>query len=426
MQKTSAYTKLITLASLGGALEFFDFTIYALFAHYISNNFFPQQQNLVALVNTYAIFAVGYLARPLGGIIFGHFGDKHGRKTVFSLSVFLMAFSTLLIGCLPTYQQIGMAAPALLLLLRILQGISVGGEIPGATVFSVEHVPVTRRGLAVGLIFMGVTLGNVLGGGLGYGLTTHLNNQAMLSWGWRIPFIVGFFLGLIAYFLRKKTLETPIYLDLVRNEQLQRVPGFKLLQIAFPQVLIGISLTALSATIIFLFLYIPSYPPAQLHYSVTDMYLLNILGFSLLAIFTAFFGFCSDYIGRKNLIILGALLTAIVGYYLFTHLFKQNSSGLFLFGISLAMLAAIVNGCYGCLIAELFPAKVRYSGMAISYNIGFGLFGGMAPFIITEILNVTRNPLAPYYFLLISCAITLFGALAIKACIKSPACALSR
>jgi MFS family permease len=155
--------KIIILSSLGGALEFFDFTIYALFASYLSANFFPEQNPIVALINTFAVFAVGYFVRPLGGILFGHFGDRYGRKNAFTISALVMALATLFMGLLPNYQHIGLWAPILLILLRIFQGISVGGEVPGAIVFIAEHLANRRPGLGIGFIIMGVTLGNVIG-----------------------------------------------------------------------------------------------------------------------------------------------------------------------------------------------------------------------------------------------------------------------
>lgn len=158
--------KIIGLSSLGGALEFFEFTIYAIFSQYIAAHFFPNKNTFLSLIATFGVYALGYIARPLGAIVFGHFGDKYGRKNAFTLAILLMSFATLFMGCLPSYQTIGVSAPVLLLILRLIQGFSVGGEISGATVFTAEHLPLTRRGLGIGIVFMGITLGNSMAGWL--------------------------------------------------------------------------------------------------------------------------------------------------------------------------------------------------------------------------------------------------------------------
>lgn len=411
---TKMHYKLVALSSLGGALEFLDFTIYVLFARYISQNFFPAENHVTSLVNTFAVFAIGYLARPLGGVIFGHYGDKYGRKNAFTLSAFVMALATLLIGCLPSYKQIGVTAPLLLLVFRLMQGISLGGEVPGATVFISEHFPPKRRGLAVGLIFMGVTLGNVIGSGMGYILTHSLSNEFMLRWGFRIPFIVGFALGIIAYILRKKSLETPMFKEAVQLEGAYRMPMVKVIRIAVPQLITGFALTALSAVTIFIFLYLPSYPLMTKHYKVVDLYFISIISFLALAIFTAIFGFLSDFTSRKKLIILGSFCSMFFGYFLFKNFLTSNVHELLFFCISLSALVGMVNGCYGCAIAFLFPTKLRYSGMGVAYNLGFAIFGGLAPFIITLLLKWITNPLAPYYLFLTGGLITLIAAMVIK------------
>ncbi|AHE67589.1 arabinose efflux permease [Legionella oakridgensis ATCC 33761 = DSM 21215] len=227
---TKEQYKIVGLTAIAGALEFYDFTIYALFAPYISQHFFAHSNPLIALINTFLVFALGYLARPLGGIVFGHLGDKFGRKFAFSLSVFIMAIATLCIGCLPDYQSIGVMAPLSLLGLRLLQGFSVGGEIPGAAVFTIEHVPLNKRGFSIGFVFMCITLGNSLGALVGLFLTCLLNQEQMMSWGWRVPFVVGFILGILSYFIRKRTFETPVFLAMMKEGTLQRKPVLILLK----------------------------------------------------------------------------------------------------------------------------------------------------------------------------------------------------
>lgn len=406
--------KLVGLVSLGGALEFFDFTIYALFASYISVVFFPQEKHWIALVNTFVIFALGYLARPLGGFIFGHLGDKQGRKNAFTFSALIMASATLLIGCLPGYQQIGVLAPFLLLICRLLQGLSVGGEIPGATVFVVEHFAKRKRGWAVALIFAAVTFGNVLGGAMGWELTRILSKEQMLSWGWRLPFIAGFFLGLLAFVIRQKLLETPIFLELLKQEKTFRIPAVKLFKTALPQFIQGAGLTALSAATIVIFLYLPTYLPMHAHLPANEAYFINVISFVLFSISTAFFGFISDYVSPRKLSAAGAILAAIAGYFLFANLNNPTLNNFLWLGIGLAVTVGMVNGCYGQMIAELFPAPIRYSGMGISFSLGLALFSGLAPLIITTLLKFIPGPLASYLFFLSCCLMTLLSVIHYK------------
>ena len=210
-QLTLKEIKIITLTSIGGALEFFEFTIYALFAHYISIHFFSNQGPINSLLMTFGVYALGYFARPIGGIVFGHLGDKYGRKNAFTLSILCMSVATLLIGCLPSYETIGISAPILLILFRLLQGFSVGGEIAGAAVFTAEHLPLQRRGTGMGIVFMAITLGNTLGGVVGLILNYLLGDVIMLAWGWRLPFLIGFILGILSYFIEKKLQKLPFF-----------------------------------------------------------------------------------------------------------------------------------------------------------------------------------------------------------------------
>ncbi|WP_232220803.1 MFS transporter [Legionella tunisiensis] len=245
----------------------------------ISVIIFSNSNRLVALLNTFVVFALGYLARPLGGIVFGHLGDKFGRKSAFSLSVFIMATATLLMGCLPDYQAIGITAPLSLIGLRLLQGFSVGGEIPGAAIFIFEHVPLNKRGFSIGLVFMCITLGNSLGALVGLFLTFFLSQEQMLAWGWRIPFIIGFLLGIISYVIRKRAFETPIFLTMLEKKGLQEKPLSTLLQSSRKELLRAFLLTAVSSSTISLFLYLPTYLSTVLHTKVTHAYLVNLITF---------------------------------------------------------------------------------------------------------------------------------------------------
>ena len=217
--------KTLTLAALGGALEFYDFIIFVFFAAVVGALFFPADiPEWLRQVQTFGIFAAGYLARPLGGIVMAHFGDLVGRKKMFTLSILLMAVPTLAIGLLPTYESMGIIAPLLLLLMRILQGAAIGGEVPGAWVFVAEHVPVRRIGIACGTLTAGLTIGILLGSVVAT-INTSMTQQAVHDWGWRIPFLLGGAFGLVAMYLRRWLQETPIFLEMQQRKALaQELP----------------------------------------------------------------------------------------------------------------------------------------------------------------------------------------------------------
>ncbi len=401
--------KIIGLSSVGGALEFFEFTIYALFAQYIGVNFFPNTNSTTMLMTTFGVYALGYLARPFGGILFGHLGDRYGRKNAFTLTILLMAVATLLIGCLPTYQSIGISAPLILICLRLVQGFSVGGEIAGATIFTAEHLPMQKRGLGIGIVFMGITLGNTLGGIVGFILNYYLGDAAMVAWGWRLPFLIGFILGIFSYLIRRNTLETPIFQEMEAKKTLEPIPLIKLFKTFRQPILIGMILMAISSTMISFFLYLPVYLSNFLHFKMTQSFLLNVTSFLILATLTAIFGALSDYINRRILAIIGCFIMAIIGYIGFNFFLVPKTIDIFIFVCLLAIGASFINGCYALLIAELFPPNVRYSGMALSYSAGVALFGGFGPLAFTFLTKTFNSIQAPYYYLLFCILITLFA-----------------
>ena len=403
--------KIVKLTALGGALEFYDFTIYALFAPYINQHFFSNTNQLIGMINTFAVFALGYFARPLGGILFGHLGDKFGRKSAFSLAIFIMAIATLLIGCLPSYQSIGIAAPIILISLRLLQGFSVGGEIPGAAVFIIEHIPKEKRGLSIGLVFMSITLGNTLGASVGLTLTSLLSQEQMVMWGWRIPFIFGFFLGIISYIIRKKSMETPIFLAMMAEEKLHRKPFLTLLSSSRKNLVQAFLLTAVTSSIISLFLYLPTYLSTIIKIQISHSYLINLISFLSFALMTAFFGRFSDKVNREKLIVLGASLLIIFSYPLFNGLVTFGEPFIWIFTIGFSLFGAMINGSYVVLITESFPAHLRYSGVGFSYSLGVALFGGTAPLAFTGLINYLNFVEAPSLYLSGCALLTLFAAL---------------
>ena len=417
-QLTLKEIKIITLTSIGGALEFFEFTIYALFAHYISIHFFSNQGPINSLLMTFGVYALGYFARPIGGIVFGHLGDKYGRKNAFTLSILCMSVATLLIGCLPSYESIGLSAPILLILFRLLQGFSVGGEIAGAAVFTAEHLPVQRRGTGMGMVFTAITLGNTLGGVVGLILNYLLGDVIMLAWGWRLPFLIGFILGILSYFIRKKTSETPIFREMERKNILQLKPLFTLLQTSRILLITGFSLMSIPSTIIAFFLFLPVYLSVFLNFKIEQSFQLNILSFLVVSALTVVSGFISDFIDRKALVLMSCFTMAVLSYIAFYFFLKPEFSSIFVFVTLIGIGAGMINGCYVILITELFPANIRYSGTAISYNLGVAIFGGLGPFIFTFLTKEFHTIHAPFFYLMFSILLTGIAVLNIPQTIR--------
>jgi len=409
--------KIIFLSSLGGALEFYDFIIYVFFANEFSELFFPRHNHLVSLMSVYATFAIGYLIRPLGGMIFSHIGDTSGRKKTFVATLLLMALPTFLIGLLPTYYMIGNWAPLLLMLLRLLQGLSVGGEIPGAITFAGEHVDPKQRGLTCAIIFFGINFGLVLGSGVSTCLSMVCSHEQILSWGWRLPFIIGGLLGVVSFYLRKQLTETPIFRDFQSQAHNKQVsfPIWEVLCRYRMQLFQGIALTWLDAVIVcLLFLYLPTYLTSILHYPKETINIINTITLVLNSIMLVVLGWLSDHFGRRKFLIIGALIFIVFGYGFFYLLAQQQIINVVIVMTIVALCSACITGIYTCTIIELFPTAVRYTGMALSYNIGFAFFGGLTPLIATSLISFTGNILSPSFYLMVSATICLIGAATLK------------
>lgn len=405
---TSQQKKVLFLSSLGGALEFYDFIVFVFLAKTIGYLFYPAKNPVFSLITTYSVFAVGYLARPLGGIFFGHIGDLFGRKKTFIATLLLMALPTFLIGLLPTYQNIGIVASIALILLRLVQGFSVGGEIPGAIVFSLETVVEKYRGFATGLILFGVNMG-LLSGSLIVGLLSNiLNEHQMNLWGWRLPFLLGGIFGLTSAYLRKQLEETPAFNLMLRNAAKIRSPIKTIFLSHHTALLKAIAITSLQAVIIsIIYLFMPTYLTTFFHYPPEKTLTLNTLMILLFAIPILLTSFLSDIYGRKKMVLISIMAYLFLSYPLFL-LFNAHNWHLVILALCiLALCASPVAGCFSCMMAEQFPTPVRYSGTALSYNLGFGIIGGFTPLIATWLINLTGNLMAPSFVLMTISAIAL-------------------
>ncbi len=407
MQATPAFTtpqkRVLLLSSLGGVLEFYDFIIYIFLAPYIEKVFFANNSSYVASLKTLAIFSIGYLLRPLGGVIFAHFGDRYGRKVVFLLTVVLMAVPSFAIGLLPTTAEVGMAAPIMLLVCRMMQGLALGGEIPAAITFVSEHIPVKRRGIAIATLFFGINLGMLLGSLITTIMTTLLTTAEVLDYGWRIPFIIGGFFGIAAIYLRQYLHETAAFRAL-RQQDVQKIPLVSLLRDSWLRVIQGVLLVSLGAISVFFYLYWPQYLHQYLHYDYGQLMRVNTTGTMILNGSILIGGLLGDRFGFRRVYLITAMVLLTFTYPLFI-LFNLNS--MFWVFISFSILSVIfgmIPSAYSAILCELFPTEVRYSGIALCYNLAYALFGGLSPIICTIAINVFDSVLAPALYIM---AVTL-------------------
>ncbi len=405
--------KTLSLAALGGALEFYDFIIFVFFAAVIGDLFFPADiPDWLRQVQTFAIFAAGYLARPLGGLIMAHFGDSQGRKKMFSLSILLMALPTLAMGLLPTYATLGIAAPILLLLLRVLQGAAIGGEVPGAWVFVAEHVPEKRIGFACGTLTAGLTAGILLGSVVATLVNSAFGPQGILSGAWRIPFLLGGVFGFIALYLRRWLQETPIFVEMKARKALAAELPLKAVVVKHKhEIAISMLLTwLLSAGIVVVILMTPTLLQKQYGIPTAQALQANSLATVMLLVGCICAGFAADRFGASKTFIVGSLLLAVCSW-IFYRTVGAHPELLFpcyaLVGLSVGVVGAVPY-----VMVRAFPAEVRFTGIAFSYNVAYAIFGGLTPIFVTLIMAVT--PLAPAYYVLALSAIGLLVGIWLK------------
>ncbi|MCZ6768370.1 MAG: MFS transporter [Acidobacteria bacterium] len=407
--------KTVIVAVVGNIMEWYDFALYGYFAPVLAHLFFPSEDPAVSLVSTFGVFATGFLMRPVGAAIFGHFGDRMGRRKALSASVLLMAGATALMGLLPTYAQIGMTATVLLTFLRLLQGISAGGEFTGSISFLVEHAPPSRRGfIGSWTTFSGVS-GMILGSGAGALVTYLLSDEALNSWGWRIPFLLGIVTGAVGYYLRFGVEESPMFKALKESGKVVRAPLKEAFREFHKEMLTAVGVNWLNAAVFYtVWVYNTTYLATVIGLPLSSALLINTLSMLFLIIAIPIMGALSDRVGRKPLLIAGCVGVGCMAYPLY-YLLSQGTFGSaltaqLLFVIPISML----QGTMPTTMVELFPTSSRYSALSISYNIAFAIFGGTAPLVATQLISMTGDPLSPSYWLIFSAVVSLLVILSMK------------
>ncbi len=411
--RTAAQTmRAVRAAIVGNILEWFDFATYAYLATSISKSMFPAGDEFVAMLGTFGAFGLGFAARPLGAIVFGWLGDKKGRKWTLAFVMPLMAIGTLVIALIPSYASIGILAPILLVLARLLQGFSVGGELGNAIAFLVEWAPKGKRGLYGSYQQCSTIGGMLLGSGAAALMSTLVSAPDMVTWGWRVPFIVGaLVIGPLGWYIRTKSEESPTYenaSDDTTDESATRSPLIMALQACGLTVVWTVSLYILLS-------YLPSFVQKYVGMDAHSSLWWNTGGLLLMTLAIPFWGALSDKVGRKPLIIFGCLAFIILPYPLFTWMLATKSTAL-VAAIQLigGILIGIFSGVAPAALAEIFPTKIRTTWMSIGYGIANAIFGGFAPFIAISLIKITGSPMSPAIYVIVAAVISMITVLTLK------------
>jgi MHS family proline/betaine transporter-like MFS transporter len=390
-------------ASIGNALEWFDLTIYAYLAVTISKLFFPSSSDAVSLLLSFGTFGASYLIRPLGAIVLGAYGDRAGRKASMTMSIALMMVGTLIMAVVPTYDSIGLAAPALVILARLMQGFSVGGEFGSATSFLVEHGR-DRRGFFASFQWAGQGLAAVLSSAFGVALVSLLTDAQLSSWGWRLPYVFGLLIGPVGYYIRTRVEESPDFVAAGRDS----APLRTLFRDNLGSVGMAIAITAISTSANYLILYMPTFAVKSLHLPQVIGFIATLSGGLILTFGAPVAGHISDRVGRARMLIVASVLFLVTGYPAFWLLTAFPSLPVIVAIVCwLSFLKTIYSGVLPSAMAELFPVATRSTGMALGYNIGVPVFGGFAPFLATSLIALTGDVRSPAYYLMGTAVLSL-------------------
>lgn len=409
--------RIIAVSTIGNALEWFDFTVFTFFAATIAKQFFPSENPTAALLATWTTFGVGFLTRPLGGILIGNYADRHGRKAALLVTISVMALGVAVIALAPTYAQIGMAAPILMLIGRFLQGFSAGGEVGSATAYLVEHAPVERRGLYGSFQMIAQACSMLLGAIISVAITQSLTTAQIEAFGWRIPFAIGLLIVPVGLYVRSRLAESPVFKEARKQEQLsQRSPFLESVVSHWRTVLAGFGLTVYGTIGTYLFYYyMPSYATRSLGISFDQSVIASLCAAVAYIIGTLASGRISDVIGRKKPMVASALISLLAAWPLF-HLVTQVPTLPVLIFVQCALMLTLglFQGAYCAFVCEMFPARVRATSLAIGYNFAVMIFGGFAGTIATLLLDWTGDKLSIVYYGLFGSAVGLLTILLLK------------
>jgi len=393
--------KIIIIGLIGNMMEWYDFAVYGYFAMIIGKLFFPMTDPAVSLIASFGAFAAGFLVRPLGGLVFGRIGDLVGRQKAMTLSVIAMAVPTVLMGCLPTYETIGIAAPILLIVLRIIQGLSVGGEYTSSLIFLAENAPKNRKAFTAVWGVWGGTAGILLGSGVGLLVSSFLSDDQLVNWGWRIPFAIGGLVALTGWWIRSNMhVEIPIAQTSSPVKDVFTRYRWDVLRVALLNIGSGVAFYTA-------FVYAVSYIRNIDKLSESIALELNTLAMLVLLAVLPVSAWMSDRYGRKKILLISTILLVILSIPLFHLIHSVNEIQILVGEVIFAVVVGMGSGGIVALNVELIPAPVRCTGLAFAYNASMGLFGGTTPLMAAWLINYTGNQIAPAYWVVTTASLSL-------------------
>lgn len=411
MEQGKIHKRQILAAVIGNALEWYDFVVYGFLTVIISRLFFPSDSEYASLLMAMATFGVGFFMRPVGGILIGLYADRKGRKAALQLIILLMTISIAMIAFAPTYAAIGAAAPVLIVLARLLQGMATGGEFASATSFLVESAPPDRRGFYGSLQMVGQSVAALAGATAGMLITQGLTPEQIDSWGWRLPFIFGLLIGPVGLWIRRHLNETEAFVE--ASQSTEAPAGLMAIWRLYRRSIAVSFGLVVSGTIMYyvVLIYMPTYAKTQLNIPLGQAFIAQVAGLLCLTVGTPFFGILSDRIGRRPVLMLACGLYFVLPYPLFSWL--QADPGLFRLAVMQVILCSAVAVGFGAIstaLAEQFPVRMRSTGLALAYNFAVMLFGGFAQLIVTWLIKATGTPLAPAYYVMFGAVVGLSAA----------------
>lgn len=403
----SSYQRAITAGVIGNVLEWYDYGVYGYLVPTISALFFPKDDPTASLLLTFAVFGVGFVMRPVGSIVFGIYGDRRGRRKALSAVIFVMAASTFAMGLLPTYAQAGVAGPALMVIVRLFQGLSTGGEFGGSSAYIVEFAPQDRRGYFGSFQLVGVASGFLCGSLTAALLNSLMSKEMLMDWGWRLPFLFGLAVGVIGAYMRWKITDTPIYTDIEEHGATAKTPFVEAITQHPKETLLAFTSTLHNTVAYYIALiYMTNYMINIGKLPQPTALWISTLGLAFMIVQLPFWGGLSDRVGRRPLMIFSCVAFIVLGYPFFL-LASSGSVGLAILGQLLMMICyAPYAATCASFLTEIIPTRVRYTSMSFGYNVAVAVFGGFAPFISTWLVRATGSSLSPALYLIAAAVIT--------------------
>lgn len=402
--------KLVLTSGIANTFEWYDYALFGHFAPIIGRKFFPDTDPDLSLLQAFLVFAIGYLMRPLGGILFGVIGDKYGRRTALSAAIICMAFPTALIGMLPTYETVGSTATILMIVIRMMQGLSMGGTLTGSISFVIEHSQKEHRGIFGSVSMSSICIGVLLGSSafcLAQNLLTH---EQLYDWGWRIPFLVGILIFFAGIYIKKHTLETPLFQEAQYKGELDQSPLRTALSEHWFDMIISIFINSTGSILFYVeAIYLVSYLKINRGFDSNNVSNLINLCYILMAGVTLLTGWLSDKVGRRKIFIINLSAIIILSPILFQIYDSGSFTSVIIAQIILAILAAAYIGPEPALQAEFYPTKIRNTALSVSYNIAVSIFGGTAPYILTSLVYNSGTITSCVYYIIVSAILSLFA-----------------